>query len=300
MNQHVGPSPLAMGATLYVPATHPALAEIVSGERVAGLRSLIICLEDAVLNHEVPQALGNVERALVRIGKHSPWCFIRPRTPAMLSDLLGVPGISAVTGFALAKATIDEVDHAITLLRERPAFQVMPILETEQIFDARHMRRMARFLTRPEIRPFILMARIGGNDLLRCLGLRRDLTQTIYESPVGHVIAQLVTTFLPQGISLSGPVFDGLGDFGVLRAEIQRDLAYGLFTKTAAHPAQVAMIQASYRPSQAEIEMAEALLAPNAPAVFRLHDRMCESTVHTAWAKQIIQRWRLFGSITPS
>jgi citrate lyase beta subunit len=218
----------------------------------------------------------------------------------MLSELLLRPNISALTGFALAKATVGEIEHAVTLLREAPGMQIMPILETEHMFDARHVRHMVRCLTRPEVRPYVLMARIGGNDLLRCLGLRRDLTQTIYESPVGQVIAQLVATFLPQGIALSSPVFEGLNDSEVLRSEVRRDLVHGLFSKTAAHPVQIATIESLYRPTTAEVEMADAILAPNAPAVFRLHDRMCETAVHAAWAEQIRQRNERFGSVAIS
>ena len=40
---------------------------------------------------------------------------------------------------------------------------------------------------------------IGGNDLLNLLGLRRQRGHTLYETPLGAVIARLVTTFKPHG-----------------------------------------------------------------------------------------------------
>ena len=33
--------------------------------------------------------------------------------------------------------------------------------------------------------------------------------------------------------------------------------------------------------------MARNLLANDAPAVFRMHDTMCEKTTHASWARQI-------------
>ena len=38
-----------LGASLYVPATRGDLAAILTGRRFDGLRSLILCTEDAVL-----------------------------------------------------------------------------------------------------------------------------------------------------------------------------------------------------------------------------------------------------------
>jgi citrate lyase beta subunit len=42
-------SPYALGASLYMPATRPDLLAVVRGEKLPHLRSLVICLEDAVI-----------------------------------------------------------------------------------------------------------------------------------------------------------------------------------------------------------------------------------------------------------
>ena len=60
----------------------------------------------------------------------------------------------------------------------------------------------------PAWRARILVLRIGGNDLLNLLGLRRQRGHTLYETPLGAVIARLVTTFKPHGFRLSAPVFE--------------------------------------------------------------------------------------------
>ena len=51
-------SPYALGATLYMPATRPDILDMVSGEKIQGLRSLVLCLEDAVAATDVQQALN--------------------------------------------------------------------------------------------------------------------------------------------------------------------------------------------------------------------------------------------------
>jgi citrate lyase beta subunit len=50
-------SPYALGATLYMPATRPDLLAVVRGEKLSNLRSLVICLEDAVNESDVQFAI---------------------------------------------------------------------------------------------------------------------------------------------------------------------------------------------------------------------------------------------------
>lgn len=298
MHSQTVPRPAAspqLGASLYIPATHPDLASVLAGNRFPHLRSVIVCLEDAVSDTDVPAALQLLELALPSIGPRSPLCFVRPRTIAMLRHVLQFSSITSLAGFALPKATEVFVRDALALRSRSAQWTVMPILETAEVFDADAMRRMATFLAASHVRPHVTLARIGGNDLLRILGLRRDVSHTIYASPLGPIIAQLVTTFAPRGIPLSAPVFDGLGSEAILRDEVRLDIAHGLIAKTAVHPDQVLVIEALYRPSRTDVEMARALLAPAAPAVFRMHDRMCETVVHQLWAERVLDRAVTFG-----
>ncbi|WP_445222744.1 HpcH/HpaI aldolase/citrate lyase family protein (plasmid) [Bradyrhizobium sp. Pa8] len=53
-----GVSALALGATLCMPCTREDLADALLGpKRVPGLRSVVLCLEDAVLERDLPVAL---------------------------------------------------------------------------------------------------------------------------------------------------------------------------------------------------------------------------------------------------
>src|SRR5690606_29849263 len=92
----------------------------------------------------------------------------------------------------------------------------------------------------------MILIRIGGNDLLNLLGLRRPRGMTLYETPLSGVISQLVTTYKPLGFSLSAPVFEYLADKATLDREIRLDMAHGLVGKTAIHPNQIPMIERHY------------------------------------------------------
>ncbi|MDR0571398.1 MAG: HpcH/HpaI aldolase/citrate lyase family protein, partial [Rickettsiales bacterium] len=128
------------------------------------------------------------------------------------------------------------------------------------------------------------------------LNLRRDVKNTIYESPIGHTIDQLINVFKPANLELAAPGFEGLGQDEVLTAELSLDIGRGLFAKTAIHPRQVDIIHSAYMVNSEDLEMAEAIVDPQSTAVFRLGNRMCEKAVHTSWALKVLERARIYGS----
>jgi len=73
------------------------------------------------------------------------------------------------------------------------------------------------------------------------------------------------------------------------------DLAYGLIGKTAIHPTQVPIIEAAYAVDAEDYEMALSLNDGVAPAVFRMHNAMCEVATHQQWAESIINRQLCYG-----
>jgi citrate lyase beta subunit len=145
------------------------------------------------------------------------------------------------------------------------------------------------------VRSRILALRIGGNDLLALLGLRRPVTGTIYQGALGQVIGRLVTTFRPHGFALSAPVFEHITQRDWLDAEVAQDLAHGLLAKTAIHPDQVAQIERHYQVPQQDLELALRIIDPDCAAVFRMRESMCEVATHGAWARQVIEQARQFG-----
>jgi citrate lyase beta subunit len=142
-----------------------------------------------------------------------------------------------------------------------------------------------------------LCLRIGGNDLLNLLGLRRARGVTVYDTPLRGVIADLVCVFHPAGYRLSAPVFERLDTPEVLAREVEADLQHGLVGKTAIHPTQIPVIEHLYQVSREDYELASAVLHPDAAAVFKLHGTFCEPVTHRRWAAGVLERARIFGVV---
>jgi citrate lyase beta subunit len=292
-------SQFELGASLYVPATQSpdALVAIGNGEKYPFLRSIIYCTEDAVSANQLAEAMYNLSRALPRLNDEKrPMRFIRVRNPHVLGTLLETRAIEKVDGFVLPKLTcVNLLDYANQLSDQSPFF-LMPTLETREVFDYREMNRLRRMLEKDSrLSERILCLRIGGNDLLQCLGSRRNPERSIYDSPIGCLISRLAGEFIPYGFGLTAPVFESMQHPHVLASEVERDLDNGLFGKTAIHPDQVAVIEAAFRVSPADLDEARRILAPDAPAVFRMNGRMCEPATHSAWAEKILHRERIYG-----
>jgi citrate lyase beta subunit len=65
--------------------------------------------------------------------------------------------------------------------------------------------------------------------------------------------------------------------------------------KTAIHPSQVALIEQHYRVHHSDVEAALRIMNPESPAVFKMHDSMCEVATHRAWAHGVVEQARIFG-----
>lgn len=283
-----------LGASLYVPAIRRDLVDIANGVKYPRLRSVIFCTEDALAQRELPLALGNLSRCLPRFSDTAILRFIRARNPEVLGHLLQLDGIERVDGFVVPKLTRYNMDSYFSPLLDT-GFKVMATLETREALDHTEMAALRDKLLAPEHRDRVLALRIGGNDLLRLLGIRRPRDRTLYATPIGIVIANLVLWFKPYGFNLTAPVFEYLDQEGLLREEIQQDLAYGLFGKTAIHPEQIPIIESFYGVKPDELDMAAALLNPESQPVFRSHNAMCEVATHLQWARDMLTRAEIYG-----
>lgn len=286
---------IELGASLYVPATRPDLVRLANGQCRTRLRSVIFCTEDAIRKDELTQALSNLATALPQFRPGAIFRFVRVRSPEVLHDLLRMKGVEAINGIVIPKATCRVMPAYFELLADRPWLRIMPTLESSEVFDSAQMCELRSLLTDPSVMPRVLSLRIGGSDLLNLLGVKRSPRQTIHETVVGPFIAQLSGLFRPWGFNLTGPVFDGLAHPDVLKAEVEQDLAHALFGKSAVHPDQVPIIEAGYAVSTADVRLAERLLDPESPAVFRADDRMCEPSTQATWARTILARSQVYG-----
>ncbi len=291
-------SPWQLGAPLYMPAHRPDLMAIANGEKLPYLRTMIFCTEDAILNKEIKHSLRQLKDCLAALKTTAEprFRFIRVRHPKLLAQLLQLSGIEKIDGFVLPKFN-EAVFNAYFDQLANTDFKIMPTLETKEVFDVGAMQALRDALLQEAIVQQVLMLRVGGNDLFNLLGIRRTRGLTLYDTPLAHVIAQLLTIFKPYDFHLSAPVFEYLNDIETLRREIHIDLAYGLTGKTAIHPEQVALIESAYAVSADDYQMALSICEEHAPAVFKMHNAMCEITTHQRWARDILNRQRSFGVV---
>ncbi len=285
-----------LGASLYVPATHKDLLLIANGDLLGHLRSVIFCTEDAVSAQAVSGALKNLAHVLLNMqDRNDTQRFVRVRNQQVMMQILQMPGAEKLTGFVIPKATRHNFESYFCQV-QNTWHMLMPTLETADVFDEAEMKMFRQVLDKPHIRDRILALRIGGNDLLALLGIRRPDSMTIYRTPVGSVIAKLVTIFRPHGFSLTAPVFEYLDKPQLLDQEVAEDLAHGLVGKTAIHPNQIESIEKHYRVCEKDIEMALRIIDNDSPAVFKMHNSMCEVATHRSWALRVVAQARVFGT----
>jgi len=286
---------LQLGASLYVPATRGDLVEIANHCRFPALRSVIFCTEDSITDADVPQALTNLGHLLGQLKPVGLRRFVRVRNPDVLKGLLQSDGIDHLDGFVLPKLTLYNLPDYLRVIPEGNTHWLMPTLETAEVFDPCEMRALRDALLSKCVRTRVICLRIGGNDLLHLLGLRRPRGRTIYETPLGPTIAQLVTIFHPSGFSLTSPVFDRLNDAETLAREVRMDVEFGLLGKTAIHPQQIPLIESLYRIDSVDWESSRRILHDDALPVFRHADAMCEPATHRRWAEIIRDRAEIYG-----
>ncbi|ESS59539.1 C-C Bond Lyase of the TIM-Barrel fold family protein [Enterobacter cloacae S611] len=296
-------SPWHLGATLYMPATRNDIAGAILEGKIPGLRSLVICLEDAVSETDMPDALANLAQ-LLRIlnaakqaGGNGDWplVFIRPRHPQMGKWLTEHLDLSAVDGFVLPKFTLSALPQWWEIMGNTHLC-MMPTLETEEVFDVVQMRELAIALLAHPCHGRIIALRIGGNDLMNVVSLRRPRDLTLYDSPMGYVIKMLVSVFAPRDFALTAPVCEHIDDHEVMARELALDMAHGLVGKTAIHPRQIAVIERALMVTQGEHSDALRILN-STQAVFKSQGSMCEPATHRRWAAGILERAQVYGLV---
>lgn len=293
-------SPYALGATIYCPAIYDDLYAVASGHKYANCRSLVICLEDAVSAQDIELGLKNLAKLLhafaqFGVPEHAPFVFVRPRNIDMAQTLSAWKHIELICGFVLPKFTLASID---AWKKAVPAtLQIMPTLETSEFFDNGYIREFRQALQQDM--SSILALRIGGNDLLNCLSIRRPRHLTIYDTPLLTLIHQLIGQLVPYGFKLTAPVFEHYSDLGLLRQEVEHDVRLGLVGKTAIHPSQIDVIHESFQVRHEDFLDAQDILQQDAKAVFSANGSMLEPATHKQWAIQIIERAEYYGVTQP-
>ncbi|MFZ2501978.1 MAG: HpcH/HpaI aldolase/citrate lyase family protein [Nocardioides sp.] len=218
---------VALGATLYMPATRPTIAHDLQTLAGRGVVSAVLCLEDAIPDAAIRDAERNLvsqlrDLAAVVTSRSCalPLVFIRVREASQIARVVEDAGDASalVSGFVLPKFSpetgreyLDEVRRIGTETSSR--YLSMPVLESAAVLHL-ETRQSSLLRTRDLLQEFsdhVLAVRLGATDLLAVYGLRRARDITVYEIPLlAHALADVVNVLgrLDDGHVVTGPVWE--------------------------------------------------------------------------------------------
>ncbi|MFG3119375.1 HpcH/HpaI aldolase/citrate lyase family protein [Streptomyces sp. NPDC048197] len=218
---------VALGATLYSPATRPRLAADILKQAGRGVLSMVLCLEDSIGDADVAAGEENLVRQLglldeaAEAGTDLPLLFIRVRAPGQIPDLIRRIGPAArrLSGFVLPKFTEErgvpflEALTAAESAADRRLF-AMPVLESPELLHLESRPETLQGIARTvdKYRDRVLALRLGVTDFCSAYGLRRAPDMTAYDVQiVASVIADVVNVLGRAdgtGFTVTGPVWE--------------------------------------------------------------------------------------------
>ncbi|GHA91794.1 MULTISPECIES: HpcH/HpaI aldolase/citrate lyase family protein [Streptomyces] len=215
---------VALGATLYSPATRPRLADDVIKLAGRGVVSMVLCLEDSIDDAEVVGAEANLVGQFKELEARAddvPLLFIRVREPEQISDLVERLGSSArlLSGFVLPKFTEERGELFLEALTAAEAagghrLFAMPVLESPELLHLESRTETLQGVARTvdKHRERVLALRLGVTDFCSAYGLRRAPDMTAYDVQiVGAVIGDVVNVLGRAdgtGFTITGPVWE--------------------------------------------------------------------------------------------
>ena len=283
---------LELGATLFIPASHKALATIVSGEKYPNLRSLVIDFEDGLDDADLFRSTGNLESVLQTLTQKSPYVFIRAKDDKHLEELLKMAFITNINGFVLAKFSLSNAKAYLELL-STTNFLIMPSIEGKELFHHQELHKLKEIILTNKEK--ILLVRFGLEDMLRQLSMRRTCDKSVFDiSATAAVVGNFIATFKSAGFGVSGGVYPCYKEKEGFIKDVKCDMQEGLFTKTIIHPSQIEVINELYKVDKKEYE--EALAIVNAEGkVFALNGKMAESITMCSYSKGLLLRAKIYG-----
>lgn len=257
---------------LFVPSSRP---ERFAKALDTGAGCVILDLEDAVAAEHKDEARCHLANALPGFSKaHLGRTLVRINAADTDWHAADLRLLAEWIPQGLAGVVVPKSESA-TVLREVAAAlgqtaTLVPLIESLAGLDA------VDLLTRV---PQVARLAFGHLDFQLDLGMRCSVEETEL-SPV-----RLALVAASRRARLSAPV-DGVttatGDNERLRADAQRALAFGFGGKLCIHPAQVALCNAAFAPSEEELNWARRVLAAaeeHQGQAFRLDGRMVDLPV---------------------
>ena len=242
---------------LYVPATRPGW---VAKAWAAGADAAVLDLEDAVPGDRKDEGRAAAAEALARHAAEpaegAGQLWVRVDTDDTEADLRAVVG-RGLTGLLVPKAEPESLSAVAELLASLEADAGLPERHTRVtavVETARGLQRLEEVAWSPRVTRLAL----GEADLAGELGIIPDEWRTeLYPARFALVLASAAAG-LARPV---GPVHTALDDAEGLAETCAEQLRQGFRARTAIHPSQVAIINATFTPSTDEVSAAREVIA---------------------------------------
>lgn len=316
----------AIGGLLYMPATRMKIVQDILEKKNPDMKAICLDLEDSVGDDTVEEAVLMLKNTLTKLHQaltddtlsisDLPLIFVRVRSPQQLKELKEVLGndlLSVLTGFNFPKfdrsnaaeylRTFDDIRNTVPT-----KLYFNPILESKSIMYQQNRITELSYLQR-KLSGFsdnILNIRVGATDFCNIFGVRRKMTQSIYDVGVVADCFVDIVNFFSKNYVVAGPVweyFDSKGNEGMwqrgLELELGLDKLNGFFGKTAIHPVQLPVIAKSNIVEEEDYQDALNIMGMSSGliGVAKGHsgNKMNEVKTHSHWAKKIIAQANVYG-----
>jgi len=282
---------IELGATLFIPATHKDLLEVIEAKKYKNLRSVVIDSEDGIDSKKLDIAIKSIKNTLIKFTHSSCLVFIRPRDVNMLKKLLTFEGIDKIDGFVLPKFSLSNAYSYLKITGTN--YAIMPSIEGEELFDVEKLSELKDILL--HYKDQIITIRFGLEDMLRQLSMRRKCEHSIFDMSVtSSVLGNFIAIFKSAGFNISAGVYPCFKDSKGFENDVLRDLQEGLFTKTIIHPNQIEIIEEQYKVTWEEFNEACEIYG-NSDSIFNQNDKMAERDTMSPYSLEIIKRAEVYG-----
>ena len=316
----------AIGGMLYMPATRTKIVQDIIGQKNPDMKSICLDLEDSIGDDTVEEALILLKSTLSKLyaavenatlsKDRLPLIFIRVRNPKQLRDLknsLTQEQLGMITGFNFPKfdsSNAAEYIRAFNELQHKSLTKLYfnPILESKAIMYKQNRLEELTYIQRKlsGFSDHILNIRVGATDFCNIFGIRRKMSQTIYDINVVADCFTDIVNFFGKNYVISGPVweyFDSQGEDGLWKTGLEKELSFdklnGFFGKTSIQPMKLPVIAKSniideedYRDAQNIMGMSGGLIGV---AKGSAGNKMNEVKTHSNWARKIIAIANVYG-----
>lgn len=232
-------------SVLYIPGSKDRALDKARGLPVD---AIIFDLEDAVAVEEKPAARTLLAETLKAGGYGGRFRIVRVNgfdTPWGRDDVAAIAGAGADAVLLPKVETTAQLDDLAAAIPDVPLWAMM---ETPKgILNA------AALAAHPRLEGFVM----GTNDLAKELGCRFRPDRLALTASLTHCLLAARA----DGIVAVDGVYNAFKDEAGLKAECEQGRDLGFDGKTLIHPAQIAIANAAFAPTEAEIDLARRQIA---------------------------------------